>query len=59
MAVCWLFPGKTVGIDCPCLDCNEPIRIQMLDGEVLSSDPSTIVGHRNLSAAAAPDARQR
>ncbi|PCI12921.1 MAG: hypothetical protein COB68_14435 [SAR202 cluster bacterium] len=48
MAVCWLFPGKTVSIDCPCLDCNESISIQMRDGQVLSADPSTIVGHRNL-----------
>ncbi|MAP36086.1 MAG: hypothetical protein CL698_00290 [Chloroflexi bacterium] len=48
MAVSWLFPGKTVSIDSPCLDCNEGISIQMRDGHVIAADPSTIVGHRNL-----------
>ncbi|PCI12851.1 MAG: hypothetical protein COB68_14505 [SAR202 cluster bacterium] len=59
MAVCWLFPGKTVSIDCPCLDCNESISIQMRDGQVLSAEPSTIVGHRNLSSVTTPNNRER
>ncbi|MQG83475.1 MAG: hypothetical protein FI702_09200 [SAR202 cluster bacterium] len=49
MAVSWLFPGKTLSIDSPCLDCNEGISIQMRDGQVLAANPSTIVGHRNLA----------
>ncbi|HAE32372.1 MAG: hypothetical protein FI713_04990 [SAR202 cluster bacterium] len=45
MAVCWLFPGKTVRIDTVCLDCNEPIVLEVRDGKILSSSPDEgIVG---------------
>ncbi len=36
----WLFPGKTVRIDAPCLDCGEAIVIEMRDEEVLSLNPA-------------------
>ncbi|MBI5115763.1 hypothetical protein HZA56_04775 [Candidatus Poribacteria bacterium] len=45
MAVCWLFPGKTVRIDAPCLDCGEPISVELKDGEILKADPDGIIGH--------------
>jgi hypothetical protein len=48
LAVSWLYPGKQVQIDCPCLDCNEPIRVRMRDGEILEDSPPTIVGHVNV-----------
>jgi hypothetical protein len=48
LAVSWLYPGKQVQIDCPCLDCNEPIRVRMRDGEILEASPATIVGHVNV-----------
>jgi hypothetical protein len=37
-----------VQIDCPCLDCNEPIRVRMRNGEILEAAPSSIVGHVNV-----------
>ncbi|MBI3965474.1 MAG: hypothetical protein HY329_07545 [Chloroflexi bacterium] len=48
LAVTWLFPRQLVRIDAPCLDCNEPIRVEMRDGQIQTSDPSTIVGHLNI-----------
>jgi hypothetical protein len=45
--VCWLFPGKTVRVEAPCLDCNEPIVIEMRDGRFLSVEPPEVVGHLN------------
>ena len=44
-AVCWLFPGKTIHLEAPCLDCGEPIRVDFKDGEVLNSDPEGLIGH--------------
>lgn len=43
--MCWLFPGKVVQVDAPCLDCGEPLQVRIKDGEVLSSTPGTIVGY--------------
>jgi len=47
LGVCWLFPGKTVLIEAPCLDCNEPMAIEMRDGQLLRVEPGEIVGHLN------------
>lgn len=33
LAICWLFPGRSVSVDSPCLDCGEPIRITVRDAE--------------------------
>ena len=33
----------------PCLDCGEPIRVRMRDGELLSVDPPGVVGHSNIA----------
>jgi hypothetical protein len=46
-SVTWLFPGTTVRIDAPCLDCGEPVRVEMRDGRLLSVDPPGVVGHLN------------
>lgn len=53
LAVCWLFPGKRVRIDFRCLDCNQPLVIEMQEGVVLSAQ-SEIVGHTNRSWAGPP-----
>lgn len=50
LAISWLFPGREIRIDCPCLDCGEAISLRMRDGEVLALDPPTVVGHVNLPA---------
>jgi hypothetical protein len=46
-SVTWLFPGETVRVDAPCLDCGEPIRVEMRDGALVTVDPPGIVGHLN------------
>ncbi|RLB14481.1 MAG: hypothetical protein DRG82_13710 [Deltaproteobacteria bacterium] len=45
MAVSWLFPGKLVQIDTPCLDCGEPIHVEMRDGELLRCNPASVIGY--------------
>ncbi|MBU0994334.1 MAG: alkylmercury lyase family protein [Proteobacteria bacterium] len=45
MAVCWLFPGKTVKIDSVCLDCGEPVCVEVKDGKIVSEDPKGLIGH--------------
>ena len=50
LALSWLFPGKDVRIDCPCLDCGDAISIRMRDGTLLAVEPPTVVGHVNLPA---------
>jgi hypothetical protein len=45
LAVSWLYPGKMVRIDAPCLDCGAPVRIEMKDGSVLKEEPKGITGY--------------
>jgi len=46
-SVTWLFPGQTVRVEAPCLDCGDPVVIEMRDGEFMRVDPPGIVGHLN------------
>ena len=48
LAVSWLFPGCQVRADSLCPDCSEPLSLSIRDGEILSLDPPTIVGHINI-----------
>ena len=32
-------------IDAPCLDCGEPVRVVVRDGEILAADPAKILGY--------------
>lgn len=41
----WLFPGKTVRIDAPCLDCGEPLVVEMRDEAILTAQPPEMVGY--------------
>jgi hypothetical protein len=45
LAVCWLFPGKVVRIEAPCLDCGSPIKVEMKDGVIQNTDPEGIVAY--------------
>ena len=45
LAACWLFPGKTITIEAPCLDCGEPMRIKVRDGVIESADPPEICNY--------------
>ncbi len=46
-SVTWLFPGETVRIDAPCLDCGAPISLEMRDGDITWVDPPDVLGHLN------------
>jgi hypothetical protein len=46
-SVTWLFPGETVRVDAPCLDCGDPVTIEMRDGHISWVDPADVVGHLN------------
>jgi hypothetical protein len=45
LAVTWLYPGRTVAVDSVCLDCGEPIRLEMRDGKLLGSAPAGLHGY--------------
>ena len=36
-----------VRIAAPCLDCNEPVVVEMRDGQLVRVDPPEVVGHLN------------
>jgi hypothetical protein len=46
-SVTWLFPGETVRVDAPCLDCGDPVTVEMRDGRIVWMDPLGVVGHLN------------
>ena len=46
-SVTWLFPAQTVRVQAPCLDCGEPMAIEMRDGRLLTVEPASLVGHLN------------
>ena len=46
-SVTWLFPGATVRVEAPCLDCGEPLVVEMRDGRLMYVSPPGIVGHLN------------
>ncbi len=41
----WLCPGSLIRVEAPCLDCGEPLIIEMRDEEILLVEPDTIVGY--------------
>lgn len=48
LALCWVFPGKLVQIDSPCLDCGESLKVVVRDGIIESCDPDRIVCYVDL-----------
>jgi hypothetical protein len=46
-SVTWLFPGETVRIDSPCLDCGDSVSVEMRNGQITWADPAAVVGHLN------------
>jgi hypothetical protein len=46
-SVTWLFPGVTVRVEAPCLDCGDAVVVEMRDGRLVSVDPPGVVGHLN------------
>jgi hypothetical protein len=48
LAVCWLFPGKAVHIDAPCLDCAAPLHVVVREGTIEQQDPPSICAYVDL-----------
>ena len=46
-SVTWLYPGETVRVEAPCLDCGDRLAIEMRDGAFVTIDPPGMVGHLN------------
>jgi len=46
-SVTWLFPGMMIKVEAPCLDCGDPMVIEMRDGQFVTVNPPGIVGHLN------------
>ena len=42
LAPTWMFPGRRVTVDAPCLDCGAPLRVEIVDGEIKNADPAEI-----------------
>lgn len=42
LAMTWMFPGKRVTVNAPCLDCGEPLRVEIVDGDIKKADPGDI-----------------
>lgn len=53
----WLFPGKTVRVDAPCLDCGEHLVVEMRDEQVLTVDPAGMVGYAYSAVGGPPENR--
>lgn len=47
LAVRWLFPGQTIRVEAPCLDCGDAMVVEMRDEEILLVEPDTLVGYTN------------
>ena len=53
----WHFTGQTVRVEAPCLDCGEPIVIEMRDEEIVSVEPESVVGYTYGQIGGSPEDR--
>jgi len=44
----WMFPGKRVTVNAPCLDCGEPLSVELLDGVIQRAEPRDIAFYVDL-----------
>ena len=42
LAACWAFPGRSVQIEAPCLDCGKSVEVTVHDGRIERAVPATI-----------------
>lgn len=48
LAACWVFPGKTVHVQAPCLRSGETLAIVVRDGHIQTASPGTIRAYVSL-----------
>jgi hypothetical protein len=48
LAISWLFPGKTVEIDAPCLASGDALHVTMRDGVIEREDPDGLCLYFNI-----------
>jgi hypothetical protein len=46
-----LFPGRSVEVASTCLDCDEPLRVQLRDATLVALEPSTMVAYSKVPLA--------
>jgi hypothetical protein len=51
LAVCWLFPGQTIAVRAPCLDCGEPMEVEVRDGKIVNTSDPAMVSYVDLPIA--------
>jgi hypothetical protein len=42
LATTWVFPGKLVTVNAPCLDCGQPLSLDVREGVIERAEPSDI-----------------
>ena len=52
LAACWMFPGKSVRIEAPCLDCAGPLDVTVRDGKIEGANVAGIRAYVALPARA-------
>lgn len=48
LATTWMFPGRRVTVNAPCLDCGEPLSVELVDGAIKRADPEGIAFYVDL-----------
>ena len=57
LAIRWLFPGRRVTIEAPCLCCGESMMLEMDDRSIMTVEPETIVGYTSSTVGGDPSTR--
>lgn len=48
VAISWLFPGKTIEVEAPCLSSGDPLRVTMRDGVIERENPAGLCLYFNI-----------
>jgi len=57
LAACWLFPGRVLAVQAPCLDCGVPLWVELRDGKLLRASDPAIAAYVDLPFAEWPENR--
>mgnify|MGYP001811890954 FL=1 len=57
LAIRWLFAGRLVRIEAPCLCCGDPMALEMTDETIATVEPETMVGYTSSEIGGDPATR--
>jgi len=57
LAIRWLFPGRSVVVEAPCLCCGEPMVVEMTDAGTPAIDPPEMIGYTSSEIGGDPATR--